>query len=74
MHAAGPTVNVELATEEGDALQAELSQEQQAGLRLRRGEEVYVRARQKRVFVEDYEIRSRRRPGTARRLTVSDRS
>ncbi len=56
VHAAGPTVKVELATEESGRLQAELTQEQQDVLRLKRGEEVFVRPRQKRVFVEDYEI------------------
>jgi sulfate transport system ATP-binding protein len=56
VHAAGPTVRVELATEESGRLQAEITQEQQAALRLKRGEDVFVRPRQKRVFVEDYEI------------------
>jgi sulfate/thiosulfate transport system ATP-binding protein len=55
IHSAGPTVKVELATDGGPA-QAEISQEQFEGLRLRRGEEVYVRPRQKRVFAEDYTI------------------
>jgi sulfate transport system ATP-binding protein len=56
VHAAGPTVKVELATEGGGTVQAELSQEQHDALKLSRGEEVFVRPRQKRVFVEDYEI------------------
>ena len=55
IHAAGPTVKVELSTEGGPA-QAEISQEQYETLRLRRGEEVYVRPRHKRVFAEDYTI------------------
>jgi hypothetical protein len=49
-------VKVELATGEGHTLQAELSQEQQGALRLRPGEDVFVRARQQRVFADDYEI------------------
>ena len=56
VHAAGPTVKIELALEGGGTAQAELSQEQQAGLRLRSGEEVFVRPREHRVFGGDYEI------------------
>jgi sulfate transport system ATP-binding protein len=56
IHAAGPTVKVELATDGGGAAQAELSQEQFERLRLARGELVFVRPREKRVFVEDFSI------------------
>jgi sulfate transport system ATP-binding protein len=56
IHAAGPTVKVELVTEAGGLAQAELSQEQFEGLRLVRGDEVFVRPREKRVYVEDYAI------------------
>jgi sulfate transport system ATP-binding protein len=56
IHAAGPTVKLELATESGGLAQAELSQEQFEALRLVRGEEVFVRPREKRVYVEDYTI------------------
>jgi sulfate transport system ATP-binding protein len=56
VHAAGPTVKVELATENGSHAQAELSQEQFEALRLVRGDEVFVRPREKRVYVEDYAI------------------
>ena len=56
IHAAGPTVKVELVTEGGGPVQAEISQEQLAELKLERGEQVWVRPRQKRVFVEDYSI------------------
>jgi sulfate transport system ATP-binding protein len=55
IHSAGPTVKVELSTEGGPA-QAEISQEQYEALRLRRGEEIFVRPRHKRVFAEDYTI------------------
>jgi sulfate transport system ATP-binding protein len=56
IHAAGPTVKVELLTDGGGTVQAEISQERCADLQLARGDEVYVRPRQKRVFVEDYAI------------------
>jgi len=56
IHAAGPTVKLELATDGGGLAQAELSQEQFEALRLVRGEEVFVRPREKRVYVEDYTI------------------
>jgi sulfate transport system ATP-binding protein len=56
IHAAGPTVKLELATEGGGRAQAELSQEQFEALGLVRGEEVFVRPREKRVYVEDYTI------------------
>ena len=56
IHAAGPTVKVELVTEGGGPVQAEISQEQLAELKLERGEQVWVRPRQKRVFVEDFSI------------------
>jgi sulfate transport system ATP-binding protein len=56
IHSAGPTVKVELVTEGNGAVQAEISQQHYEDLRLARGEEVYVRPRQKRVFVEDYSI------------------
>jgi sulfate transport system ATP-binding protein len=55
IHAAGPTVKVELVTDSGRA-QAEISQEHYERLGLQRGEEVYVRPRQRRVFAEDYTI------------------
>jgi sulfate/thiosulfate transport system ATP-binding protein len=55
IHSAGPTVKVELVTDTGRA-QAEISQEQYERLGLERGEEVYVRPRQRRVFAEDYTI------------------
>ena len=37
-------------------MQAEISQQHYEDLRLARGDDVYVRPRQKRVFVEDYTI------------------
>ena len=56
IHAAGPTVKVELVTEGGGRAQAEISQHDHEGLRLVRGEEVYVRPRHKRVYIDDYQI------------------
>jgi len=56
IHAAGPTVKVELVTEAGGGVQAEISQQHYEDLQLRRGDAVYVRPRQQRVFVEDYAI------------------
>jgi sulfate transport system ATP-binding protein len=56
VHAAGPTVKVELVTEGGGAAQAEITQQQYEDLRLARGDLVYVRLRDQRVFVQDYAI------------------
>ncbi len=56
VHAAGPSVKVELVTQGGELLQAELSQERYKRLELERGQEVFVRPRSPRVFVEDYTI------------------
>jgi sulfate transport system ATP-binding protein len=54
--AAGPTAKVELLTEGGERVHAELSQERHRALDLRTGESVFVRPRDKRVFAEDYAI------------------
>jgi sulfate transport system ATP-binding protein len=56
LHAAGPTVKVSLELESGGLAQAEIPLELPEGLGLGRGVEVWVRPREKRVFVEDYEI------------------
>ena len=56
VHAAGPSVKVELVTQGRELLQAELSQERYKKLGLERGQEVFVRPRSPRVFVEDYTI------------------
>ncbi|RIL03427.1 MAG: sulfate ABC transporter ATP-binding protein [Proteobacteria bacterium] len=58
VHAAGPTVRVELRTEAGERIQAELTQEQHAQLALARAEAVWVRPRAGRTFApaEDYAI------------------
>jgi sulfate transport system ATP-binding protein len=56
VHAAGPVVKVELVTEGGRAVQVDLSQDRHEALRLERDEEVFVRLREKRVYVEDYSI------------------
>ncbi len=53
----GPSVRVTLAVEgNGDFIEAELTRDVFQNLGLRHGEQVYVRPRQVRVFVEDYQI------------------
>jgi sulfate transport system ATP-binding protein len=56
IHAAGPTVKLDLVTDAGDSVQAELTQERYRGLGLARGTVVFVKPRQKRVFVNDFSI------------------
>jgi sulfate transport system ATP-binding protein len=58
VHVAGPTVKVELMTESGDLVQADIAQEEQRRLVLARGDEVWVRPKEARSFdsVEDYSI------------------
>ena len=50
IHAAGPSVRLQLRTENGQALAAEISQERFVGMHLRIGGTVYVRPRLIRVF------------------------
>jgi sulfate transport system ATP-binding protein len=53
----GPTVRVTLALSgSGELLEAELTRDSYQGLGLQQGEAVFVRPRQLRVFVEDYQI------------------
>jgi sulfate/thiosulfate transport system ATP-binding protein len=53
----GPAVRVTLAIEgNGEFIEAELTRDVFQNLGLRHGEQVYVRPRQVRVFVEDYQI------------------
>jgi len=53
----GPSVRVTLAVEgNGDFIEAELTRDVFQNLGLQHGEQVYVRPRQVRVFVEDYQI------------------
>jgi sulfate transport system ATP-binding protein len=53
----GPSVRVTLALENsGELLEAELTRDTFTGLGLQQGEAVFVRPRQVRVFVEDYQI------------------
>jgi len=56
VHVAGPTVKVELVTDSGDLVQAEISQQQQRHLVLAREDQVYVRPVESRAFDEDYSI------------------
>jgi sulfate transport system ATP-binding protein len=53
----GPSVRVTLAISgTGELIEAELTRDQFQNLGLQQGEQVYVRPRQVRVFVEDYQI------------------
>jgi len=53
----GPSVRITLAINEtGEYLEAELTRDNYQNLGLQQGEQVYVRPRQVRVFVEDYQI------------------
>ena len=53
----GPTVRVTLAVSgSGELLEAELTRDSYQSLGLQQGEAVFVRPRQLRVFVEDYQI------------------
>ena len=56
IHAAGPSVKVELSTERGEIVQAEISQDRHRSLALTRDDEVYLRPAQRRVFEDDYSI------------------
>ncbi|MDQ3828287.1 MAG: sulfate ABC transporter ATP-binding protein [Candidatus Tectomicrobia bacterium] len=51
---AGPLVKVELATEAGTVVYAEVSQERYRQLGLRRGDEVFVRVKDMRVFPQHH--------------------
>ena len=52
----GPAVRVTLTLESGDLIEAELTREQYQTQGLQQGEQVFVRPRQVRVFVDDYQI------------------
>jgi sulfate transport system ATP-binding protein len=52
----GPSVRVTLTLEDGEEIEAELTREQFRMQGLRKLEAVFVRPRQVRVFVEDYQI------------------
>jgi sulfate transport system ATP-binding protein len=56
VHSAGPTVKVELRTERGELVQAEISQDRHRILGLVRDDEVQVRPTQAHVFPDDYSI------------------
>ncbi len=57
IHAVGPLVRVELATlKNGERVEAELGRERLRELELREGEHVFIRPRNMRVFVGDYQI------------------
>ncbi|MBT0652002.1 sulfate/molybdate ABC transporter ATP-binding protein [Geomobilimonas luticola] len=52
----GPSVRVTLTLASGEPIEAELTRDAFQNLGLQQGEQVYVRPRQVRVFVEDYQI------------------
>jgi sulfate/thiosulfate transport system ATP-binding protein len=52
----GPAVRVTLTLESGELIEAELTREQYLTQGLQQGEQVFVRPRQVRVFVDDYQI------------------
>jgi sulfate transport system ATP-binding protein len=52
----GPAVRVTLSLESGEFIEAELTREQYQTQGLQQGEQVFVRPRQVRVFVDDYQI------------------
>jgi len=54
--AAGPSVKVELVTDAGERVQALLTQERHRALGLEKGAIVFVKPKQKRVFVNDFSI------------------
>lgn len=54
--AAGPIVKVELSSESGDPILAEMSHERMRELKLAVNEEVYVALKEVQVFQEDYSI------------------
>ena len=56
IHAAGPTVKVELRTEHGELVHAEISQHRHGALGLVRDDDVYVRPTHPHVFSDDYSI------------------
>ena len=53
IHAAGSSVRLELRTDKGQTLAAEISQERFAGMHLQVGGTVYVRPRHIRVFAAE---------------------
>ena len=56
INAAGPSVKLELLTASGEFIDVTISQERYRQLGLARNTQVYVTAREMRVFVEDYVI------------------
>ena len=56
IHAAGPSVKIDLVTDAGDRVQAALTQERYRSLALAKGAVVFVKPKQKRVFVNDFSI------------------
>jgi hypothetical protein len=54
--AAGPVVKVELTSESGDPILAEMAHDRFRELKLAVNEEVYVSLKEAQVFQEDYSI------------------
>jgi sulfate transport system ATP-binding protein len=56
LNAAGPTVKVELLSHWGDTVLAEIPQERYQALHLKKGDVVFVTAKEMKVFAEDFSI------------------
>jgi len=57
IHMVGPAVRLELKrSDTGEPMEAELTKERYKELALKSGEQVFVRPRHLRVFVEDFSI------------------
>ncbi len=53
---AGPLVKVELETEWGDPVHVEISQDRYRALHLKKGAEVFITPKEKKLFVDNYSI------------------
>jgi ABC-type sulfate/molybdate transport systems ATPase subunit len=56
IHAAGPSVKVELAAETGESMLVEMAHDRYRALGLKAHDEVFVSPRESKVFYEDYSI------------------
>ena len=56
IHAAGPQVKLELASDFGERVDAEISQERFRDLRIAVGDDIFLSPREIKVFFEDFSI------------------
>jgi sulfate/thiosulfate transport system ATP-binding protein len=56
VNSAGPVVKVDLISEWGDPVQVELAHDRYQGLRLRKDDQVYLRPKERRIFLETSDI------------------